>query len=68
MRSSIFEKEKKCKSCTFVAQKNVCVYHFLQAVQSHQSMCLYGPLYERSVGCSGKVQRDLLHRHLEPII
>ena len=32
------------------------------------SACLYGPLYEQPVGCSGKVPSDLLHRHPEPNI
>ena len=48
--------------------ENVCVYHFLEATQSHQSMCLYEPFYKQSEGCSGTVQRDLLHQHPEPNI
>ena len=41
-------------------KRNICVYHFLQAAQSHQLMCPYGPLLnEQTVGSSGTVQRDL---------
>ena len=54
-----FRNEKGVQRLELRRSENVCVHHFLQAIQSHQSVCLYGPLYEKPVGCSGTVQRDL---------
>ena len=68
-RARLFSKRKKSvKAAPSSFSRNVCVYYFLQAIQSHQSMCLYGPLYEQPVGWSRTVPRDLLHRHPEPNI
>ena len=55
-----FRKEKEVWRLHLRRSENVCVYHFLQAAQSHQLMCPYGPLLNKqTVGCSGTVQRDL---------
>ena len=56
---AIFEKKKRCKGCTFVAQKTSAYIIFFRP-RSHRLMCPYGPLlYEQTIGCSGTVQRDL---------